>query len=290
MKEKSNAKRNIIIIIGVIIIICLSIVILWKTGVIFKNNNDMKPTYPIDDKKHLDTDLSTINNNIITKDNYKYLTKKNDGTVLDKVTEQVLYDPKEIYVADEDNKFPNINELDKNEISEYLKYFSFVFPLQSFDKFDDNTIAIIVSLSANLYQPRTVREIKRIAEKYFGIIDYELPTGTYDLKYYGSYSITKMNGYYVRSSIQNSQKINITAFPQKLEVNNNEITLYKNVTPYNTEEGQFGCYLPEDPKNECVMGYYIQKLTYDDGRNLIINKIEYKSNPNYAGPKVEKYN
>lgn len=220
-------------------------------------------------------DNSDSNNNIqeIIPEQ-EHLEEEETGKVIDKESGSVVYDPSQEV---DDTPPPSTvikapENIDEGYISEYLKYFFFVYSEQSFSSFTDNQIATIVALSSELYQPRKESDVQKIAKEYFNIDNYVLPTGTYKLENYGEFTVSKENGYYFRSDIKNHQTSENSVFLIDTKVNENKVTL-EYVYAKNSLYGEG--YSPLNRDEKYIKGYYTIELTYTgDGYN--VNSIHYR--------------
>jgi len=242
-------KKVIISVILLLIIIIITISILWYKGIIFSKNND----------KPIDTNETIVE--IINEE--ELLEKDSDGKIIDKETGSILFDPKTDYSKTIDidiallkGKTPN--EYSSTDIVEYLKYIFWIYHERSFDTFNEE-------------------EIKKVAKSYFNIDNYELPTGTYNLKNYGKFTITKIDGYYIKSSVIDRVPLIKGAHFKNITINNNEIEVFYDYAP----AGGFydGCYYSELEIQEegCIIGTYKVHLTYyGEEDRLNIDKIVYE--------------
>ncbi len=287
MRKENNMKRNLIIIICVVMIIGISILVLWKTGVIFKTNNSLAPTNP--KKEPVNLEIDTTKHVNIIKDNYAYLIKSEDGIYKDIDTKKEIFNPNEKYESYE-NFFdlidiPEDKDSASSYLAEYSKYVRNIYYEETSDKFDNDIIASVVALSSSMYQPRTEKEVKHIAKKYFDIDNYELPAGTYVLKNYGKFTVAKENGYYFMSEIKDIVKHDKTVYIKDLEIKDSKMILTFDEANDSFLGGVPGCYTPIDPKEECTSGYYKVYFTKKSDSVMTVDKIEYSKNPNY----VEKW-
>jgi len=261
-------KKVIISVILLLIIIIITISILWYKGIIFSKNND----------KPIDTNETIVE--IINEE--ELLEKDSDGKIIDKETGSILFDPKTDYSKTIDidiallkGKTPN--EYSSTDIVEYLKYIFWIYHERSFDTFNEEEVAAIVSTASMFYIPRTEEEIKKVAKSYFNIDNYELPTGTYTFKNYGKFTITKIDGYYIKSSVIDRVPLIKGAHFKNITINNNEIEVFYDYAP----AGGFydGCYYSELEIQEegCIIGTYKVHLTYyGEEDRLNIDKIVYE--------------
>jgi len=264
-------KKFLISIIVLLIIVIITICIFWAKGIIFSDKNNPYSS----------------NEEVTVIEEEKYVDKEDNGIVKDKESGTVLYDPSEDYSNSSEISMNYqvkafMTSYDAQILLEYTKYFLFIYPERSFDSFSDLEIASIVALASELYIPRTIEEVQSIAKMYFDIDNYELPTGTYKIEKYGDFTITKIDGYYVRSEIQNKKKLIIDAFMAKAETNGNQVILYLDFVPNSFVGGEKGCYSPLNEVNEekCIIGYYQFYFTYDENR-INIDKIIYEKNDKY---------
>jgi len=264
MKKKMLISTIIVLIIS-IIIVC----ILWSKGIIFSKKND---------------NLIDKNETMVEIISDEELIEKENGKIIDKETNSILFDPKTDYSETIDilgqsllkGKTPN--EYSDTDVVEYLKYFFWIYNERSFEEFSDEEIATIVSTASKLYIPRTEEEVKKVAKAYFNIDNYELPTGTYILKNYGKFTITKIDGYYIKSSvIDRVTNINGAHFKNKI-INNNTIEVFYDYAPDGAMYAE-GCYsyVKEIQEEGCIIGTYKVHLTYyDEEDRLNIDKIIYE--------------
>lgn len=295
MKKKKIVVVSIVIIfiIGIIIFFCLS-----KSG-IFSNNkpDNINGTQENNNYNDSNSNSSNDNNNLteIKLEDNKFIDKKSNGVIKDKETNQIIYDPKEQYNKSPLPETPKVNtatEAQAAEIAEYTKYFLNLYQPQpvsskedfTIDNFSNEDIAAIVALSSRLYEPRTEKEIQEIAKRYFNIDNYKLPTGTYDIKNYGKFTVSESNKNYIWSGLKDKVEQVKTTYINKLEINDNQLILFLDEANDTFVNGYPGCYSPINPKNECASGFFKIYLTYVSDKVLTVDKIEYKRNPNYIEP------
>lgn len=219
--------------------------------------------------------------NKITNDQ-RYLTISENGIIKDKENGNIIYNPTETYSEPTLSKIEISNLLEnKEEMYEYLKFFFWAFPKQTYDSFSLNEIAIIVSLTLNTFEPNSNDYVKKIAKRYFGITNYELPTGTYEISNYGNYTIIKENNYYIRSSIEKSTTSDLENTSHELtniNRNGNKLIVYYDYMKGNLMNGT--CYSENESfeeREKCKIGSYIVTLTYDSKEDtLIVEKMEYR--------------
>jgi len=267
-------KKVIISVILLLIIIIITISILWYKGIIFSKNND----------KPIDTNETVVE--IINEE--ELLEKDSDGKIIDKETGSILFDPKTNYseTIDIDRallKGKTPNEYSSTDIVEYLKYIFYVYHERSFNKFNEEEVAAIVSIASMFYIPRTEEEIKKVAKAYFNIDNYELPTGTYNLKNYGKFTITKIDGYYIKSSVIDRVPFIMAEHLKNITINNNEIEVFYDYAS-NGDFYEEGCYHQalEIQEEGCIIGTYKVHLTYyDEEDRLNIDKIIYEKTDKY---------
>lgn len=258
------------------IVILSSVILILVTGDILYHLLDNKQSNEPNNEKYESSNSSNeeIKNNYQEEESF---IENINGIIVDKNTGEEIFNPNNNYspnsIIQEPIRIPS--EIDEGYIDEYLKWFFKIYPEKSFESFSDQEIAILVSLYSNLYEPRTVEDIQKVAKMYFNIDNYTLPTGTYILDNFGDYTISKINGYYVRSSVQIRSKNINSVFFKDISVNENKIIVSYDYASdglvYN------GCYSPlaSDEENEkCIIGYYKVYLTYIQDR-LNIDKIDY---------------
>jgi|GEM_PF-1281371 len=277
-------KKKLFISIVVLVIISITIVgVLWAKGIILSDKEEPK-----------------TNNNIVTIiEEERYVDKEDNGFVKDKESGKVLYNPNEDYT--DRNSYPEISVITREEndfspeawdsydidfINEFIKYFTFIYPEQSFEKFTDLEIASIVALASQLYIPRGIEAVQAVAKIYFNIDNYELPTGTYKLEKYGDFTITKIKDYYIRSEIQNKKEMDeYSYYLIDTEIIDNKIIVYFDyAVDFFFKET---CYLPHDfpgdgikREERCIKGYYQFHFTYEANK-IHLDKIIYEINDKY---------
>jgi len=268
-------KRNIIIVISsIILLLSICTFIFVKKYDLFKNKINPK----------IDEDETVVE--IINEE--ELLEKDSDGKIIDKETGSVLFDPKTNYseTIDIDRallKGKTPNEYSSTDIVEYLKYIFYVYHERSFNKFNEEEVAAIVSIASMFYIPRTEEEIKKVAKAYFNIDNYELPTGTYNLKNYGKFTITKIDGYYIKSSVIDRVPFIMAEHLKNITINNNEIEVFYDYAS-NGDFYEEGCYHQalEIQEEGCIIGTYKVHLTYyDEEDRLNIDKIVYEKTDKY---------
>ncbi|MDE5539723.1 MAG: hypothetical protein K2J20_04480 [Bacilli bacterium] len=263
-------KRILIGVIVVLVVLISGILVLWKTGKIFSSENLNK---------------ENINNNlaVIEKDNYKYLEKDSNGNYIDNSTKNIVYDKSaeypdaNIYMS----KIYPMDDINGDYVLRYVQFLLWIVGDNTIQKFDDNTVAAMVSLASFLYGPRTEVSVKYIAKQLFNLDDYELPTGTYKIKNYGEYTIMKENGYYFRSEVNNKVNILKSEFVSDLKINDNKIVLSLDENDDSYFLADSGCYLNGESVSKCTRGYYKVYLTYISDDVMTIDKVEYQKNANY---------
>jgi len=212
---------------------------------------------------------------------YPYITIDNQKKVKNTETGEILYDPTVEYTEQEPEKIVILQEEIKmergNNIYEYLKYFFWTFPEQTKESFSKEDKDMIISLASQIYEPRSSAYVKKVAKQYFGIKNYELPTGLYDIADFGEYTILKQDDYYIRSSVKNFKEYKkYVPFLTNTKIEGNKIYL-----AFDYAEGgeNGGCYqegITEDEKKECRVGWYDFELIYNEEENsLIVEKIKY---------------
>lgn len=220
--------------------------------------------------------------NKITND-IKYLITDEFGNIKDKENDYIIYNPNKNYPK------PVLDKIDKEKLienkwtmDEYLKFFFWAFPKQSYSNFSEKDIAIIVSLTLNTYEPNSSNYVQKIAKRYFGINNYELPAGTYEVLNYGKYTIIKENNYYIRSSVEestNSDMENTSREITNIETNGDKLTVYYDYMKGNSMNGT--CYSENanlEEREKCKIGSYKIELIYNTNEDtLIVEKIEYNT-------------
>ncbi|MDE5540046.1 MAG: hypothetical protein K2J20_06130 [Bacilli bacterium] len=214
-------------------------------------------------------------NIVINKDRYDYLEISSDGSILTNDTKEKMFDVTKEYL---DNPLIPIKDMkldDAVEIAEYSKYFDWIYKEETVEIIDDKTISAVVALASGLNEPKKEDVVQEVAKRYFNIENYELPTGTYELKNYGKFTVAKSNGYYVRSDIKEKVQNSKISYINNLEsVDDLHIVLTLEEAP------ETGCYSPVDRKEECISGYYKIYL-YHFADLISVEKIEYQKNDKY---------
>ncbi len=218
------------------------------------------------------------------KDDYRYLKIEQNGVIRNKVegyNNYVIYDPNETYKEQTLEKLDINKLLQNNGLSEYLKYYFWAYHEQSKTSFNEEDRFILVSLMLNTYAPNSSDYVKEIAKRYFGIDNFELPIGTYELPY-GNYTIIKVGDYYIRSAVEENHdyvyRMETTSIElKKVERNENKITLYYD--DFKGSRMMGGCYsekFEQENKDECKIGEYKLELTYkDETDSLIVDEFNY---------------
>lgn len=259
-------KKKIFIIVLILFLVTISTICVISKDKIFKQRTNEEPNVPV------------LNNTIIQGD-ATYI-EIDDNVIKDKNTGNIIYDTSQDYSTHLPEQLKVPKEFDEGYITEYLKYFFFVYPEQSFTSFTDDVIATIVSLASNLYEPRTTEYVQEIAKRYFDIDNYELPVDTYKLEKYGNYTVSKKDNFYFRSNITNFQTNELSAFMTDFQVVDNKIKVYYNFATDAMFGGCYSIFAAKEENEKCIQGTYIIELTYTK-ESLNVETIKYTSNPNY---------
>ncbi len=268
VKSEVKMKKKLYIISGLLLLLVMGTL---SISYLYKNKKVEKQTEPGNNQ--------SIGK--IVKNDFRYLIQEETGIIKDKENDYIIYNSNENYSETVLDKI-DIQKLlgNKGEMDEYLKFFFWAFNEQSRDSFSEDEIAIVVSLTLSAYGPNTSAYVKEMAKRYFGILDYELPIGTYELTNYGNYSILKENDYYIRSSVEESTNSTLENTSRELidiKIDGNKITVYYDYLKGNPMNGV--CYFEnasDEEREKCVIGHYVIELTYNANNDtLLFNKIKY---------------
>lgn len=223
--------------------------------------------------------LLTIDKNIIKRNEYTYLIKKDNNNIYDVQKGTLLYDSERNYSKSTIKNLDFIKDIsldDYIDISEYLKYFFWMFPEENKTEFTSDEIAIIVSLAAVWDYPVDNEYVQKIAKQYFGVDNYILPTGTYEVKNFGKYSIMKQDDFYIRSNVLSVDGNIYGNYLTKVIRKNNNITLYFDYAQGPLNGGCYNRELSDEEKENCRIGTKIVELKTNNNNNiLVVNKMTF---------------
>lgn len=176
---------------------------------------------------------------------------------------------------------------DLDSLGEFVKYYHIILNYEeSYTSLSDEEKAAVITLAAGLAFPQSEDYVKKIAKKYFGVDDYELPLGKYSVVGSGDmsgeqWSVTKEDGFYKSSIIARGiDTYRMIDFYDMSEVDNT-IVLKGNYLEENMPTNpSVLCTYGEDLKTECIKGYYEYTLEKIDD-SLVLQSINYKSNSKF---------
>lgn len=263
-------KKNIKIILPIMVVIILSVVVF-----IFINNrnkqlesNESKPetkTFYIDNKDK---------NNDGIPDTDK-IEKDENGII--KKESNILYNPNETSyfpsdIALTDLIIPNKENIDVDELTNYLKWIINEIGTNSYTDFNKNNIDNLMLVTSFPYSRTDKETIKKLAKIYFDVDDYTFPIGTYHTNNFGDIDIIEVDDFYV--SKFNHKFVCPCLKYQEYHFDGNELVVqydYLDYGEYNNLE-----YITYETPHKTLGTSYVY-LEYN-GDNLNLKKVEYKPN------------
>ncbi len=198
----------------------------------------------------------------------------------------VLYDSSKKYSKSKLEDLTFLDNLDLEhsfDISEYLKYFFYIFKGESKTKFTKDDMSIVLAYAASMTEsPRDENYIKSLAKRYFNVDNFEMTTGLYKVIYStldnDEFTIMKKDGYYI-SSATDGRCIDLAYNPYMtdIKVNGSNVTIYYDYAL--DSENKNSCYnenLSQEDKAKCRIGTYKIDITMNKEKQIFaVNKIEY---------------